>query len=126
MPVTPLSLKYVKSKTPETECKKKDCAFPVRSDKAWAKPLGHLAWACALVGPGVATPLLPRTAILYHELEEDLVELTPLPAERIAELLQLCLKSTYFSHNGELYEQRQGAAIGSPVWFGSTLSIKLH
>ena len=56
--------------------------------------LGHLAWACALVGPGVATPLLPRTAILYHELEEeeeeeDLVELTPLPAEWIAELLQL-------------------------------------
>ena len=57
--VTPLSLK---SKTPETECKKKDCAYPVRSDKAWAKPLGHLAWAYALVGPGVATPLLPSVA----------------------------------------------------------------
>ena len=55
-----------------------------------------------------------------------MVELIPLPAERIAELLQLCLKSTYFSYNGELYEQRQGAAIGSPVWFKSTLSIKLH
>ena len=41
--------------------------------------------------------------------------LTPLPAERIAELLQLCLKSTYFSYNGEFYEQRQGAAMGSPV-----------
>ena len=101
----------------------------MRSDKAWAKPLGHLAWACALVGPGVATPLLPRTAILYHELEEeeeDLVELIPLPAERIPELLQLCLKSTDLSHNGELYEQRQGAAIGSPVWFRSILSIKFH
>ena len=37
---------------------------------------------------------------LTEEEEEDLVEWTPLPAERIAELLQLCLKSTYFSHNG--------------------------
>ena len=52
---------------------------------------------------------------LTEEEEEDLVERTPLPAERIAELLQLCLKSTYFSYNGEFYEQRQGAAMGSPV-----------
>ena len=44
--------------------------------------------------------------------EEDLVERTPLSPERIAEL---CLKSTYFSYNGELYEQRQGAAMGYPV-----------
>ena len=50
---------------------KKDCAFPVRSDKPGRSRLGILAWACALVGPGVATPLLPRTAILYHELEEE-------------------------------------------------------
>ena len=47
--------------------------------------------------------------------EEDLVERTPLSPERITELLQLCLKSTYFSYNGEFYEQRQGAAMGSPV-----------
>ena len=52
---------------------------------------------------------------LAAEEEEDLVERTPLSAERIAELLQLCLKSTYFSYNGEFYEQRQGAAMGSPV-----------
>ena len=35
--------------------------------------------------------------------KEDLVEQTPLPAETIAELLQLCMKSTYFSYNGEFY-----------------------
>ena len=52
---------------------------------------------------------------LAAEEEDDLVVRTPLPAERIAELLQLCLKSTYFSYNGEFYEQRQGAAMGSPV-----------
>ena len=28
---------------------------------------------------------------------------------------QSSLKSTYFSYNGEFYEQRQGAAMGSPV-----------
>ena len=47
--------------------------------------------------------------------KEDLVERTPLPPERIAELLQLCLKSTYFSYNGEFYEQREGVPMGSPV-----------
>ena len=47
------------------------------------------------------------------EEEEELVERTPLLVERIAELLQLCLKSTYFSYNGEFYEQRQG--MGSLV-----------
>ncbi len=54
---------------------------------------------------------------MYRKLaeEEDLVERTPLSPERIAELLQLCLKSTYFSYNGEFYEQREGAAMDSPV-----------
>ena len=32
---------------------------------------------------------------LTEEEEEELVERTPLPVERITELLQLCLKSTY-------------------------------
>ena len=54
--------------------------------------------------------------VIHRKLmEEDLVERTPLSPQRIAELLQLCLKSTYFSYNGEFYEQRQGAAMGSPV-----------
>ena len=39
----------------------------------------------------------------------------PLSPERVAELLSLCLKSKYFSFSGEFYEQRQGAAMGSPV-----------
>ena len=40
------------------------------------------------------------------------MERTPLPLER---LQSSCLKSTYFSYDGEFYEQRQGAAMGSPV-----------
>ena len=55
--------------------------------------------------------------VIHRKLAaEGLVVRTPLlPAGRIAELLQLCLKSTYFSYNGEFYEQRQGAAMGSTV-----------
>ena len=54
--------------------------------------------------------------IIHRKLaakEDDLVVRTPLPTEMIAELLQLCLKSTYFSYKGEFYEQRQGTATGS-------------
>ena len=40
---------------------------------------------------------------------------TPLSAGRVAELLEVCLKSTYFSYGGDFYEQTQGAAMGSPV-----------
>ena len=55
--------------------------------------------------------------IITDRLEEDdsLVDRTPLSPEEVAELLQLCLRSTYFSFNGEFYEQREGAAMGSPV-----------
>ena len=61
-------------------------------------------------------PIYEAVDIIHRKLtEEDLVERTPLPAERIAEFLQLCLKSTYFSYNGEFYEQKQGTAMGSPV-----------
>ena len=52
---------------------------------------------------------------LTEEEEEGLVERTPLQVERIPELLQLCLKSTYFSYNVDFYKQRQGAAMGSPI-----------
>ena len=61
--------------------------------------------------------------VIHRKLTEDLVKRTPLPAERIAELLQLCLKTTDFSYNGEFYEQRQGAAMGSPV---STVAANLY
>ena len=47
--------------------------------------------------------------------DEDLVTRTPMSPDRIGELLELCLRSTYFSYNGEFYEQSEGAAMGSPV-----------
>lgn len=47
--------------------------------------------------------------------DETLGERTALSAENIAELLKLCLKSTYFRFEGKFYEQKEGAAMGSPV-----------
>ena len=38
-----------------------------------------------------------------------------LSPDRVAELLEVCLKSTYFSHEGTFYEQCEGVAMGSPV-----------
>ena len=40
---------------------------------------------------------------------------TSLSPERIADLLEMCLRSTYFSFGGNLYEQKEGVAMGSPV-----------
>ena len=34
---------------------------------------------------------------------------------RVADLLEVCLGSTYFSHEGALYKHHQGAVIVSPV-----------
>ena len=63
-------------------------------------------------------PIGEAVEIIHDRLreDEDLVERTPLSPDRIAELLGLCLKSTYFSDSGEFYEQREGAAMGSPVY----------
>ena len=47
--------------------------------------------------------------------DDDLAGRTPLPSDRVAELLDMCLRSTYFSYGGEFYEQREGATMGSPV-----------
>ena len=71
-------------------------------------------------------PIDEAVDVIHRKLaaeEDDLVVRTPLPVERIAELLQLCLKSTYFSYNGEFYEQRHGAAMGSPI---SAIVVNLY
>ena len=56
-------------------------------------------------------PIEEAVGVIRDKLreDEDLVERTPLSPDRVAELLSLCLKSTYFSFGGE---QRQGAAMG--------------
>ena len=41
--------------------------------------------------------------------------LTNLTPTQIADLLNFVLRSTYFQYNGSIYEQQDGAAMGSPV-----------
>jgi len=40
---------------------------------------------------------------------------TELSLDSICALLELCLNSTYFEYQGKFYQQKQGAAMGSPV-----------
>ena len=48
----------------------------------------------------------------YPGLPDRTVNLTP---TQIADLLNFVLRSTYFQYNGSIYEQKDGAAMGSPV-----------
>ena len=40
---------------------------------------------------------------------------TGMDVQDILHLLRLCLDTTYFYMNGEIYKQKKGAAMGSPV-----------
>ena len=62
-------------------------------------------------------PITEAVEVIHDMLKSDetLEERTVLSPDRIAELLDLCLRSTYFSYNDTFYEQKEGAAMGSPV-----------
>ena len=60
-------------------------------------------WGC------YSTPSTPGSDA--YALEERSV----MDADRIAELLDVCLRSTYFRYHGDFYQQKEGAAMGSPV-----------
>ena len=45
----------------------------------------------------------------------SLADRTTLTPAQIADLLTFVLRSTYFQYNGSIYEQKDGAAMGSPV-----------
>ena len=52
-----------------------------------------------------------------QKLENDpgLADRTTLTPAQIADLLTFVLRFTYFQYNGSIYEQKEGAAMGSPV-----------
>ncbi|KAL9964643.1 hypothetical protein ACROYT_G028317 [Oculina patagonica] len=52
-----------------------------------------------------------------RKLEDDpsIADRTTLTPAQIADLLKFLLRSTYFQYNGSIYEQQEGAAMGSPV-----------
>ena len=56
-----------------------------------------------------------QTALQKLEDDPSFADRTTLTPARIADLLNFVLRSTYFQYNGSIYEQMQGAAMGSPV-----------
>ena len=62
-------------------------------------------------------PVDEAISVIRERLREDktLGDRTILSPERVAELLEMCLKSTYFSYGGNVYEQKEGAVMGSPI-----------
>ena len=59
----------------------------------------------------------PALNIIKDLLEKDttLKERTVMEVGDIILLLEFCLKNTYFSFQGQFYEQVEGAAMGSPI-----------
>ena len=49
------------------------------------------------------------------ELDQELHSRTNMRVEHITNLLEFCLKTTYFQFQGSFYEQINGAAMGSPI-----------
>ena len=47
--------------------------------------------------------------------DDILEERTTMDADRIAKLLELCLRSTYFCFQDKFYQQKEGAEMGSLV-----------
>ena len=64
-----------------------------------------------------SVPVDPALNIINDLLEKDhtLEERIVLAVSDIILLLEFCLKNTYFSFQGQFYEQVEGAAMGSPV-----------
>ena len=76
-------------------------------------------------GPSPWSALNERVWVIRDRLQNDRTlsdRSTPSP-NRVVELLEVCLRSTYFSHEEAFYEQREGAAMGSPV---STMVANLY
>ena len=64
-----------------------------------------------------SVPVDPAHEVIKDLLEEDptLKERTVIPVEDITLLLEFCLKNTYFSFQGQFYEQVEGVSMGAPV-----------
>ena len=56
-----------------------------------------------------------ETALQKLEDDPSLADRTTLKPAHIADLLNFVLRSKYFQYNGSIYEQLEGAAMGSPI-----------
>ena len=64
-----------------------------------------------------------QAALQKLENDPSLADCTTLTPAYIAYLLTFVLRSTYFQYNGSIYEQKDGAAMESPV---SAVIANLH
>ena len=64
-----------------------------------------------------SVPTQPPLSTIKKLLEEDkeLQQRTSLSVENITNLLEFCLKSTYFTFQSRYFEQQEGAVMGSPI-----------
>ena len=64
-----------------------------------------------------SVPMQPAIDVILKLLEEDgeLQQRTNMLVNHINSLLDFSLRSTYFTFQGRLYEQQEGAAMGSPI-----------
>ena len=64
-----------------------------------------------------SVPIKPAMKIIQKLLEEDLTlpQRTTMTVNNITCLLEFCLTSTYFTFQKKIYEQVEGAAMGSPI-----------
>ena len=64
-----------------------------------------------------SVPVESAISIIKKHLEEDkeLHQRTAMTVKQISCLLEFCLKTTYFTFQGKMYEQVKGAAMGSPI-----------
>ena len=62
-------------------------------------------------------PIQPAMDVIKKRLEEDgeVQKRTSMSVQHIISLLEFCLRSTYFTFQDRLYEQQEGAAMGSPI-----------
>ena len=73
--------------------------------------------ACDVKALFTSVPIQPAIDVIKKRLEEDgeLQKRTSMSVQHIISLLEFCLRSTYFTFQDRLYEQQEGAAMGSPI-----------
>ena len=64
-----------------------------------------------------SVPIKPALEVMQKLLKEDpdLQKRTTMSTKHIMDLLEFCLRNTYFTHRGKFYDQVEGAAMGSPI-----------
>ena len=64
-----------------------------------------------------SVPIKPALEVIEKLLKEDpsLQSRTSMSTQNIMDLLEFCLRSTYFTFREKFYEQVEGAAMGSPI-----------